>query len=200
MIKILLFSLLCLPTAFAAKEDYATMAKKLETGCAAGDAHQCGDLGALYAQGHLGSGPDFVKAYAQYSKACLGGAAERCLRASYFALRGKGTPVSKPDSEKLLRKGCELKDAESCNSLAIFLLDADANDSGTVAALPPASRKDVYDLINQACGLGSELACKNLVKAMGRKIEFTLSHEAKARMDGFCKNGIVEACPSLSPQ
>lgn len=165
----------------------------LKKECESGQGKSCGNLGAMYAQGLVGEKPDFTKAYYYYSMACEKGETDRCERAGYFAMRGKGVSQNKQAAEKLFTKGCNLDHGGCCNSLAILKMDGEADDEGVSSNIPKADKKDIWALIDKACVLEYEKACGNLVRGL-KKRGVVASDKAKAVIKSFCDKGIVDAC------
>lgn len=140
--------------------------------CLNEDGIACGNLGALYASGELSnSQPNYERGFFYHNKACRLGAANRCLRAATFAFKGQGTDPSKDKALELLTHGCDIKDGESCNNLALIKIDAQFLGPTLIKTRPANVPEYVMYLFERACDYGSKHGCKNVatLKARPRK-------------------------------
>jgi hypothetical protein len=79
----------------------------------------CSNLGILYANGEIGSAPDYKKAAEFYRKACDAGGGSGCNNLGYLHATGQGVPKSSQRAEELYKKGCEKGTALACKNLRI---------------------------------------------------------------------------------
>jgi TPR repeat protein len=104
-----------------------------ETGCAAGNAWLCGELGTAYRKGTLGLPEDETLSLTYYTQACGLGQGYGCARQGVAYELGLGVPADRAEADRLYRQGCELRSNNSCQWEADLLLANRIN-----AAPPPA--------------------------------------------------------------
>lgn len=87
---------------------------------AQGEAWAQFNLGLIYRKGMDGTGVerDAFEAADLFQKACEGGLSASCRNIAIAYLRGEGKPQDDSDALKYFRKGCELRNQESCEDYA----------------------------------------------------------------------------------
>ncbi len=145
-------------------------ARQFYEDCQNEDPGACGNLGALFADGELSNGkPNYERAYFYYHRACDLGDASRCVRAATFAAKGQGTTLSKEKAIEILTRGCDIKEGESCNNLALLKIGAQFLDGSLVKDKAQEIPEYVKYLFERGCDYGSKSACKNIHKIKARK-------------------------------
>jgi TPR repeat protein len=112
-----------------------------ETGCAAGNAWLCGELGTAYRKGTLGLPEDEMLSLKYYTQACGLGQGYGCARQGVVYELGLGVPVDRAEADRLYRQGCELGSNNGCQFEADLLL-ANYVNAAPAPAEPIATLQD----------------------------------------------------------
>jgi len=143
----------------------------------------CSNLGYLYENGMVGSGPDPKRAAEVYTRACDRGDHGSCVSLASLELDGKGVPANRDAAIARLRRSCDAGEGLACVAVATttdkdladpehtFALMERACDAGTAEACgglgayyvmgrggPPKPERG-YALTERACDLGDSLSC-----------------------------------------
>jgi TPR repeat protein len=128
-----------------------------QKGCDQNDGPLCNDLGSAWSEGKYGTtGVDHVKAKAFYEKACKLGNGIGCFNLGNVYRVGEGMKPDPEAAKTWFAKSCDMDTAKGCTELAIMLYEA--HDAGKA-----------LELMEKACKLGSDVACKNAQAIRGAK-------------------------------
>lgn len=125
-------------------------------GCKLNDARSCCNLGSQWAEGKNVPRQDLAEAKRLYEKSCALNLGTGCFNLGNSYRLGESVPVSLLEAKKYFERACELKAAGGCTELAILYYEG----KGGV----PKDVSQTKSLLQKACTLGSNVACKNLDK------------------------------------
>lgn len=109
---------------------HAELRALAETGCAAGNAWLCTELGWAYQKATLGLAADKTLELKYYTQACELGNGYGCAVQGLAHERGELMPVDRKEAERLYKMGCEMRSKPAC------MYEADLLLAGLVNAAP----------------------------------------------------------------